>query len=211
VACPFASTLGLFASIGGAYTLLVQDRRYRWLTGGALALIALGWGGYFAFERTAAARIGLEVASVAWIVAAVLRVRWLMRERGVRPPLLDPATRLTRQVWTRIGSPWVLSAKVWLLAMMVMEWRGKADFTRVEYGLVVGLLLGLMVLRLRATARPRPFAALESIAAECAAPSCPLGFGRAAPVTVRRGDDDDAFPATRDPRDEVRHEPAVTR
>lgn len=208
MACPFASTLGLFASIGGAYTLLVQDRRYRWLTGGALALIVLGWVGYFALARTPAARIALEVASVAWLVAAVLRVRWLMRARGVRPPLLDPATRVTRWMWARIGSPWVLGTKIWLVCMLVMEWRGKARFSALEYGAVVGLLLVLMALRWRATARPRGFAALESIAAGCAAPACPLGFGRA--TAARTTAAAQPLPAA-EPTEEWRAEAAGTR
>lgn len=211
--CPFATAAGVVASIGGSYTLLFQDRRYRLVAWTALVLLLAGWVAYFALWRTGPLRVGLEVMSVAVLVAGGLRVRWLVR-RGWNPPLLAPVARVTSGVWKVAGSPWVLAAKVWLAAMLVMEWRGKASFSALEYGIVTAVLLACVAVRLVAIHRGRrSFAALESLASGAPAPSCPLGFGCArspesAAASARTGGAHRASPEPTHPRHGDRATPA---
>jgi hypothetical protein len=178
VACPIASVAAAVATVGGARALLIQDRSFRLFTWLTLLTVAAGWWVYFIAARVPPLRISLELVTSLAAIAAVLRVRWLVRHRGIRLPMLAGITRLLRVVWSVIGSPWVLSSKVWLAAMLVMEWRGKAHFTAVEYALVCAVLVAFVVARVLSRRATRSqFSSLEAIAASGAAPACPLGFG----------------------------------
>jgi hypothetical protein len=155
VPCPFASAVGAVTAAGGVHSLLFRDRRFRRLAWATLILLAAGWTAYFAAFRTPPVRIALEAASVAAVIAAALRVRHLMRAHGFVPPLHRPASRLLRATWPVLGSPGVLVGKVWLLAMLVMEWRGRARFAAAEYALVVAATLALAALRVVSLRRAR--------------------------------------------------------
>lgn len=176
--CPFTSAAGIGAGLGGAHALLVGDSRYRLLAWATLVALLAGWGYYFGWSRTAPLRIGLEVLSVLALVAGALRVRWLIRARRVAPPFYGTLARLAAPVRPVLASPVVLSLKVWIAAMLVAEWRGKARFEATEYAIVAGALLAAVAaraVRLR-KARTR-FSALESYASGSTATACPLGFG----------------------------------
>jgi hypothetical protein len=176
--CPFTSVLGVGAGLGGAHTLLVRDHRCRVLAWTTLLLTAAGWACYFAWWRETPFRIALEVLSVSAVVAGALRVRRLMRTAGVRPPLFGTMARLAAPVWPVLGAPAVLTLKVWIAAMLVMEWRGKARFDALEYGAATALLLAAGTLRVVRLHRARSrFSALESFATWSSASACPLGFG----------------------------------
>lgn len=183
--CPFTSAFGIGVVFGGVHTLFVQDRQGRVLSWGVLLTLLTAWAGYFASGRSSSLRLALEVVSVAMLVLAFARLRWLSRRRGLRSPLSSHALALGRRVWSAIGSSWVLAAKVWLAAMLVMEWRGKAHFEPLEYLAVSLGILALMVHRLVARRRARLFEALETYARETASGSCPLGFGGAAARAAR--------------------------
>jgi hypothetical protein len=159
--------MGVFAALGGAHALLFQDRRYRlvaWLT---LLAIAAGWTTYFVAWREPAMRITLEVASVAALVAGGFRVRWLIKSQGRTPPLYSAMARATRGTWSVLRWPWILSAKVWLAAMLVMQWRGKAHFSVIEYATVTAVILALITIRVVALMRARSrFATLAQPAAD---------------------------------------------
>ena len=156
----------------------MEDRRYRILAWVALAVIVGGWGAYYLGVDAKPFRIAMEALSTLGLLAAILRIRWLMRSQTFHSPMLTAVARFPRQAWEAIGSPWLIIAKVWLVAMVVMEWRGKADFSALEYTVVSALLFtiaaGQFVLSRRA--RPR-FAGLESLASSQAPATCPFGFG----------------------------------
>lgn len=178
MACPIASVAAAVATVGGARALLIQDRSFRHFTWLTLLTLTAGWWLYFIAARVLPLRVVLEIVTTLAIVGAVLRVRWLVRNRGIQLPLIASMTRILRGVWGVIGSPWVLSAKVWLAAMLVMDWRGKAHFTPLEYAIVCAILVVLVVARLLVRSVTRsPFASLEAIAATRATPACPFGFG----------------------------------
>jgi hypothetical protein len=169
--------MGALAAVGGAHSLLFRDPRYRAVTWTLLALVTAGWVAYFTAFRTAPVRVTLEVISVSALVAAALRVRRLMRVHGVVPPLYRPTSRFLGAVWPVLGSPGVLAGKVWLLAMLVMEWRGKAHFAPLEYVAVGAAIVGMAAWKVLAMRRARPFSALESYSGGATPPACPLGFG----------------------------------
>jgi hypothetical protein len=182
MACPIAPVLVLGAVAGGGHTLYVQDREHRltsWLT--SLALLG-GWALYLWVFRHAPVRITLEVLSVLALVAGGVRVWWLMRTRQMASPLWASAHRGVLALWAVFGDRAVLAAKIWLLAMVTMQWRGLVRFSGGEYAAVSGVLALLVALRVYRLARlgrrsRAPFAALESFAAGAAGPACPLGFG----------------------------------
>ncbi len=178
MACPVASVTLVVAALGGARALLMEDRRYRLLAWVALVVIVGGWGAYYLGLDAKPFRIAMEALSTIGLLAAILRIRWLMRSQTFHSPMLTAMAKFPRQAWAAIGSPWLIMAKVWLVAMVVMEWRGKADFSALEYTVVSALLItiaaGQFVLSRRA--RPR-FAGLESLASNQAPATCPFGFG----------------------------------
>ena len=203
MACPIASVGAAVVTVGGARALLIQDRSFRLFTWLTLLTVSAGWWIYFMAARVPPLRISLELVTGLAAIAAVLRVRWLVRHRGIRLPMLAVITRVAHRVWRVIGSPWVLSSKIWLASMLVMEWRGKAHFTALEYTLVGAVLLALVVARVHSHRATRSqFSSLEAIAASGAAPACPLGFGCQVPATTApsgnspgRADDGSARPA----------------
>jgi hypothetical protein len=173
-----SSILGVGAVFGGVHSLLFQDRRWRWLAWSVLLGLAAGWAGYFTVVREPGSRIALEVVSVLALIVAALRVRWLVRTGAARPLLFAPMGRALRWFAPVFGSVWVVAAKIWLLAMLVMEWRGKAHFNGLEYAVVSAILAGLIVLRVRSVSRARAgFSTLASLANTSPATTCPLGFG----------------------------------
>ena len=193
MACPIAPVLVAGALAGGGHTLYVQDRKYRgaaWLA--TLALLG-GWAMYAVMFRQAPLRVVLETLSVVALVAGGVRVAWLMRARQVRSPLWEALRRSAGPLWSVFGDRSVLAAKLWLLAMLTTQWRGKARFDAWEYAVISAALVLLVALRIVRMARSRrrarvPFAALESFAECPAASACPLGFGRAAGADAARGD-----------------------
>lgn len=189
MACPIAPVLVLGAVAGGGHTLYVQDRQHRltaWLA--SFALLA-GWAIYGAIFRHTGLRITLEVLSVFALVAGGARVAWLMRTGRVRSPLWDSIGRGTRGLWVVFGDRPVLAVKIWLLAMITMQWRGLVRFSGWEYATIASalvLLVAYRLYRIERTARTRRggFAALESFAEGAAPAACPLGFGCAAQAPI---------------------------
>uniref|UniRef100_A0A832I4Y9 Uncharacterized protein n=1 Tax=Eiseniibacteriota bacterium TaxID=2212470 RepID=A0A832I4Y9_UNCEI len=153
--CPFASLVGLGASLGGAHTLLVRDRAWRLAAWCALALLAGGWAAYFAWWRTGAFRIALEVLSVAAIVAGALRVRRLRRTRGWTPPLHATLTRLSAAVWTVAGAPAVLALKTALAVAAAGEWLGLVHVPAAAYAALGAAFAVAVAARLAALRRAR--------------------------------------------------------
>ena len=186
MACPIASVTVVVAVLAGARALLLEDRRYRVLTWVILAAVVAGWSAYYLVLDTLPFRIGLEVFSSAGFIAAVLRIRWLIRFKGMSSPLLSGLARFPQQAWRAIGSPWLVVVKVWLVAMVVMEWRGKANFSALEYTVVSGVLVATAVGRYLITRRARPrFAGLEALASRAAPATCPFGFGCDSPTAAQ--------------------------
>lgn len=173
--CPIAPIAAAGAVIGGVHTLFVQDRAHRrtaWLVFGVLLA---GWAAYGVGGRVPLARIGLEVTSVAAILAGGWRAWWLARHRGVRSPIVARMAPWARVFASWLRAPAVLATNVWLAAMLTAEWRGRAHFDRLEYAAVFVAILGAVWLhawRLSRARRSR-HAALESYAS-CATPGCPL-------------------------------------
>ncbi len=177
--CPIASTVGAVGALGGVHTLLTRDRRYRVLSWLVLLGLLAGWTAYYFAGRALPVRITLEVLSVAALVAAVLRVRRLVRDHGMTPPMWGGLARAMRAARPVLGWPAVLGAKVWWLSMLVAEWRGMAHWPAWEHALVVGAIVALAAWRVVQLRRAPRFEALESYAAAQAngAAACPLGFG----------------------------------
>lgn len=185
VPCPVAAAVTLSATVSGATTLVVHDRRFRVVSATIALTLTAAWVAYFSFLRTPTARVGLEILSVAALLAGVGRVVWLVRHDGVKLPMPAALQRTTRSLLPSLASPMVIALKTWLAAMLVMEWRDKAHFGAPEYTAVSALLVAAIatsVIRARPS-RPR-FAALEALAAGSRVPSCPLGFGCASPATT---------------------------
>ena len=199
--CPIVCCMAA-ASPGGLYSLLVQDREGRVMTSTVLASYSLAWAAYFggvAPESFASeARIGLEACFVVLWIAAYYRVRWLMRNRGIVPPFSRAISKVFRVGSTLTSSPWIWASKGWLLCMVVLEWRGRHNFSPGEYALVAGTLMALIALRgftlvrarsARSSARSSPLLLLEEVyARQHQMPQgmptetrsvCPLGFGGA--------------------------------
>jgi hypothetical protein len=178
--CPISLLVGAGLAARSAHALFVQDRSGRVITLTATLVVLAGWPAYFLLARTPALRITLEVASSLVLLGSALRLALLAR-RGVidaRPGIrFEPLARRTMAV---VGNPWVLSAKVWLAAMLVMEWRGKAHFSTLEYAAVSLVVLALVLHRVLVQRRQPGFPALESFAGGAAPAACPLGFGCAA-------------------------------
>jgi hypothetical protein len=175
--CPFAALTALGAVLGASRALFVEDRAARWPARLGAAALTAGWTLYFIAARRLDVRIALEVVSVAAVIAAALRVRWLVRRAGpgvmLPPRVLAFSRRWAGLAWT----PSVAIAKTWLVAMLVMEWRGKADFTALEYALTVAALVALLAWRVARARRAPRYAALASYANACPSPTCPAGFG----------------------------------
>jgi len=194
LACPVSSLLVIGATVGGARTLLVDDRRYRTWTWLLLAATVVSWTLYFVYRREPELRIGLEVGTVALLVAAVARAVWLRRRSGARAR----TNAVLGAVWRRIASPTVLAIKGFIAAMVVMEALGRAHFSWLEWTLVsVALAIAIAITVVQR--RRRPFASLESLAAESCAPGCPLGFGDA--HAMARGDTPGGINRERHPLD----------
>lgn len=178
MACPVAAVTVVVAALGGARALLMEDRRYRVLAWVGLAVIVGGWGAYYLGVDAKPFRVAMEALSTIGLLAAILRIRYLMRSQTFHSPVLTAMTKLPRQAWAAIGSPWLIIAKVWLVAMVVMEWRGKADFSGLEYTVVSVLLVAVAAGQFVLSRRARPrFAGLESLASSQAPATCPFGFG----------------------------------
>ncbi|MBI5060428.1 hypothetical protein HZB60_11680 [candidate division KSB1 bacterium] len=144
MACPVASTLSLGAAFGGVYTLFVQDRKRRLVSLSVFVLLLAGWAGYYALARTPQVRLALDISSTAAVLAGGWRLYRLVRYEGVVPPFTAAMSRLLTVLRPVVRSPWVLSLKIWLLFMVVTEWRGLADFSGLEYGVVSVLLVGMI-------------------------------------------------------------------
>jgi hypothetical protein len=184
VVCPIAGLVGVGAVATGSERLLVRDRRYRLYSWTAVALLGLAWTTYFVALRAREVRVALEVATVLGLAVAALRVRALVRSGEVAPLRAGALGRALASLGYALRSPWVAGAKSWLLAMLVFEALGRARFTVVEYGVVVAVLLGLIVMRLLRRPGQSRFGSLERFEAAPAAANCPLGFGCA---SVPRG------------------------
>lgn len=194
--CPFASVIGVGAVASGTQKLLVRDYRYRVYAWIALLLLGGGWLAYFLVFRSGGVRIALEVASVAALIAAGLRLRSLIRSGQVEPLTAGTLGRVLRAFGHAVASPWVAGAKAWLLAMLTFEWLGRASFHAWEYGAVVTLLLSLVTVRLLRRPAATRFGSLERFGAATPAATCPLGFG-CAPAPAR-GEGADATAAAAD-------------
>jgi hypothetical protein len=192
LACPISSLLVLGTTVGGARTLLVDDRRYRTWTWLLLAATVAAWILYFLYRREPELRIALEVGTVIFLGAAIGRAVWLRRRARAGRPATVSALRAAWQ-WT--ASPWVLAIKGWIAAMVVMEAFGRVHFTVLEWMLVSAALAAAIAITVMRRRR-RPFATLESLAAGSCAPGCPLGFGDAqtgARAVARANDGSEAF------------------
>lgn len=87
--CPFTGLIGLGALVGGTERLF-QGRRVSKLAVAACAvLIAAAWVVYFAAARTLALRVGLEIASVAFLVLAPAALRAAAPARASRFAALE--------------------------------------------------------------------------------------------------------------------------
>ncbi len=176
--CPIASTVGAVGALGGVHSLLTRDRRYRVLSWLVLLGLLAGWTAYYLTGRSLPVRVALEVLSVAALVAAVLRVRRLVRDHGVTPPMWGGLARAMRAASPVLGWSPVLGAKVWWLSMLVAEWRDMAHWPAWEHGLVLGAIVALAAWRVVQLRRAPRFGALESYATTAGATAaCPLGFG----------------------------------
>jgi len=169
------------ATVGGARTLLVDDRRYRTWTWLLLAATAVSWVLYFLYRREPELRIGLEIGTVALLVAAVARAVWLRRRARARA---RTAATLAA-TWRWIASPAVIAIKGGITTMIVLEALGRVHFTVLEWTLVSAVLAAAIAITV-VRRRRRRFATLESLAAGSCAPGCPLGFG--ADHAAARGD-----------------------
>jgi hypothetical protein len=130
------------ATVGGARTLLVDDRRYRAWTWVLLAATAGAWLLYFLYRREPELRVGLEIGTVAFLVAAIARAAWLRRRSGARARM----AAALGTTWRRIASPAVLGIKGWIAAMVVMESLGRAHFTLLEWMLVSAALVAAIAI-----------------------------------------------------------------
>lgn len=175
--CPFATLTAFAAVVGGSRALFVEDRAARWPARLGAAALTAAWTLYFVSARRLEVRIALEVVSVAALVVAALRVRWLIRRAGPQV-FMPPRVQAWSRRWADIAwTPTVAIAKTWLIAMVVMEWRGKADFSALEYALSVAALVALIAWRWARARRAPRYSALASYAADCPSPTCPAGFG----------------------------------
>ncbi len=198
--CPVASALSVSAVLGGFYTLLVQDIRLRRLSWTILLTLIGSWIIYFTQGRLSSTRVYLDVASTVSVLAGGARVYFLIRHRGIVPPLHRQLTKLLHTVVPVVKSPTVLSLKIWLLCMVVGDIRGISDFSRTEYWVVSGLLVLAITykcMHVYLAIRKKPsYPELENYAQETSALTCPLGFGcetQQLGKTKRNGSDGDAL------------------
>ena len=176
--CPVASALSLSAVIGGFYTLLAQDLRLRRLSWILLFTLIGGWTAYYTQGRVHDLRIILDAASTLAVLAGGARVYYLIRYRGVVPPLHRPLTRFMHAIMPVVKSPTVLSLKIWLLCMIVGDMRGISSFSAVEYWVVSVLLVAAIVyksMHVWAAKKKTAYPDLEEYSQN--AVRCPLGFG----------------------------------
>lgn len=183
--CPFASLIGVGAVASGSQRLLVKDTRYRVYTWTATVLLGLAWLGYFVALRRPEVRIALEVTSVLALVAGALRLRSLVRSGQVAPLTSGWLGRVLDPFAYAVRSPWIAGTKAWLLAMVVFQWLGRAQFSGLEYGAVGSLLLALVTIRLLRRPAAARFGSLERFGAQATPAACPLGFG--CPAAGREG------------------------
>jgi len=187
VVCPFASLAGIASAAPVLRGLFVRDRAgrpYAWL---ALILLVTGWGVWIPMGRPAALRIALEIATVAAIAGGLWRwARWARTVGGPGAARRELAETFHEAIAT-LRHPAVLAAGVWLMAMIVTEWRGKTRFHAIEYVVVTTVFVALVIASGIARRRAATFAALESFEPGCANDRCPLGFGAASarPVAER--------------------------
>lgn len=186
--CPIAAAMTVTATLGGVTTLVVHDLRFRRLSQVVAVALMAAWVAYFAWFRTPTARLVLEVASVAALLAGIARVVWLVRREGMTLPVPAPMRRVTNALIPAFASPGALVVKTWLAAMVVMEWRGKAHFGLLEYSIVAGVLVAVLIRGVLVTRRaPARFATLEALARRAPVASCPLGFGCAPEAAATPG------------------------
>jgi hypothetical protein len=184
VVCPFASLAGVASAAPVFRGLFVRDRAGRPFTWLVLILLVAGWAAYVPMGRPVGFRITLEIATVAAIVVGLWR--WAHWARAVGGP--GAARReLNDAFHDAVGTlrhPAVIAAGVWLLAMIVTEWRGKTRFDAAEYVVVTTLFVTLVIANGIIRRRASAFATLESFEPSCANESCPLGFGAEKPTPI---------------------------
>ena len=179
--CPFATVAGAASMLPVPRGLLVRDRGARPYAWFALLALVAGWTVYFPTGRDPQLRIGLEVASALAIVAGAWRWTWWTRRQGGP----DAARQELREAYHRtresFRDPWILVTGVWLLAMIVMEWRGKTHFATAEYLAITTAFVALIVMHRLGRPRLARFTALDSFAAGPTESARPLGLGCAPP------------------------------
>ncbi len=187
--CPFTVLAGIGAVGQAVPTLYVRDRAARPVVWVTTLVLAAGWIAYFVAGRTLALRVTLETLTALALVAGGWRWwTWMRRTAGPAGARHELAVSFRRML-VLLVDPWVLVAVVWLTAMLVMEWRGKAEFVALEYAAIGAWITAMLAWRRTrlprraafATARAGGFAALESYARPAVCPSCPLGFGAGTP------------------------------
>ena len=182
--CPFASLAGVASAAPVFRGLFVRDRAGRPFTWLVLTLLVIGWGAWIPMGRPVPLRIALEIATVLSLVGGLWRwAHWARRVGGPGAARRELSDAFHEAVAT-LRHPAVLAAGVWLLAMIVTEWRGKTRFHAAEYVLVTTLFIALVIASGIARRRRPGFASLESFEPACANDRCPLGFGATDPARV---------------------------
>lgn len=191
--CP-AVGIVVAASPGGIYTLVRHDRGFRWLHILILCLYVAAWWAYYSLlERPGGLRIMLEVLFGVLLILGFLRVRWLMKNRGIIPPLGHKLQAL--YVWAAplVSSRWLLGIKIVFICMLVVRWTGLLSIDSAWFAAVaalLALLIGVRAIRLNRERRRQAETSVPSLAQMLANNSgastqptqtkttaCPLGYG----------------------------------
>ena len=134
--------------VTGAWTLFVQDRKFRRLWWALLILLSALWAGYFIWsDRSAFVRLPLDVLSTVFVLGLIARLMRLICHHGRVPP----GTRLCQQLWQR-SAPYMKNTatvmiKSYLLTLIFVDFFGESPVPSEWYvGGVTGLLVWWLLL-----------------------------------------------------------------
>jgi hypothetical protein len=201
VACPVCLTVGVVMPFTGAWTVFVQDRKYRRVWWAALIFVGSLWGAYFLWsDRSTLVRTPLDLLSTLLVVGLILRLLRLVFHHGKVPPGTRVMKWVLRKSAPYMRSPMTIVIKTFLLTLLLVEFLEQVSIPTSWYAGGVGAILlwwtvlwvwrhGLdrYVLRFCRTnslctwLRPKQGESnlvAERIVSGASSVGCPLGFGR---------------------------------
>ncbi|MBN8548921.1 MAG: hypothetical protein J0M12_06375 [Deltaproteobacteria bacterium] len=134
---------GSIVTIGSSWSLFVQDRYRRvwWLI---LIVLSGSWWAYFGVWREKPLLISLEVLSTLYVLTLVARISWRIFVMRKLPPGFAFGLSISAALSPYLANRISMALGGALAMMAILEKLGRADFTRMEYSVLLSGLCAWM-------------------------------------------------------------------